>query len=137
MNSDRPLVGVAIIIAKNNKVLLHKRKNSHGDGAWAFPGGHLEFMETIEECAKRETKEEMNLNIKNLKTVTLTNDFFPEENKHYITIFVTAKIKSGKLKLMEPEKSSEIGWFSWDELPEPLFIPLVNLLDQGYSPFEG
>jgi 8-oxo-dGTP diphosphatase len=37
---DRPKVGVGVCIVKDNKVLLGKRKNSHGDGTWAFPGGH-------------------------------------------------------------------------------------------------
>jgi 8-oxo-dGTP diphosphatase len=44
----RPLIGVSVIIIKDNQVLLGKRKNSHGSGTWAFPGGHLEFNETIE-----------------------------------------------------------------------------------------
>jgi 8-oxo-dGTP diphosphatase len=47
-----PRVGVGVIIIKNNKVLLLKRKASHGIGTWAFVGGHLEFNETLEECAK-------------------------------------------------------------------------------------
>jgi len=50
----RPLIGVAVIVIKENRVLLGKRKNSHGSGTWAFPGGHLEFNESIEDCARRE-----------------------------------------------------------------------------------
>ncbi|RLC15632.1 MAG: DNA mismatch repair protein MutT, partial [Deltaproteobacteria bacterium] len=54
----RPLIGVAAIVIKDKKVLLGKRKNAHGAGTWAFPGGHLEYKESIEECAKREVFEE-------------------------------------------------------------------------------
>jgi 8-oxo-dGTP diphosphatase len=43
----RPLIGVAVIVIKEDEVLLGKRKNSHGSGTWAFPGGHLEFKESI------------------------------------------------------------------------------------------
>ena len=50
----RPLVGIAVIVIKEDRVLLDKRKNSHGSGTWAFPGGHLEFKESIEDCAIRE-----------------------------------------------------------------------------------
>ncbi len=45
----RPHVGVAIIVVKGNRVLLGKRKNTHGSGTWQFPGGHLEFNESIED----------------------------------------------------------------------------------------
>ena len=54
MGMNRPLIGVAAIVIKDKKVLLGKRKNAHGAGTWAFPGGHLEFNESIEACAKRE-----------------------------------------------------------------------------------
>jgi len=50
----RPLIGVASIVIKDKKVLLGKRKNAHGAGTWAFPGGHLEFNDSIENYAKRE-----------------------------------------------------------------------------------
>lgn len=36
-------IGVGILIFKKNKVLLARRKGSHGAGEYAGPGGHLEF----------------------------------------------------------------------------------------------
>jgi 8-oxo-dGTP diphosphatase len=54
----RPKVGVAVIVVKDTRILLGKRVNSHGSGTWQFPGGHLEFGEPIEDCAKRELFEE-------------------------------------------------------------------------------
>ena len=50
-------VGIGVMIFKDGKVLLGKRKGSHGEGDWAFPGGHLDYMEGFEECARRETRE--------------------------------------------------------------------------------
>ena len=64
---NRPLIGIAVIVVKDNRVLLGKRKNAHGAGSWAFPGGHLEFNEFIEACAVREVFEETGLKIKNLR----------------------------------------------------------------------
>lgn len=130
-----PRVGVGVIIVKKDKVLLLKRKNSHGDGSWAFIGGHLEFNETLEQCAKRETEEETGVTLKNLKPVEFTNDFFKKENKHYITLFVIAEIKSGTIKNMEPEKCEKLEWFTWNKFPKPLFIPVVNLRKKGFNPF--
>lgn len=130
----KPLVGVAVIIFKDHKVLLGKRKNSHGHGSWAFPGGHLEFNETIEGCARREVYEETGLYIKNIRHGAFTNDIFSDEHKHYITLFVVSEYDYGLLQLREPDKCEEWSWFSWSALPEPKFLPLNNLLKQGFEP---
>lgn len=133
---NHPKVGVGVLIIKDNKVLLGKRKNSHGDGAWCFPGGHLEFNESWEDCVIRETMEETNITIKNVKFAAATNDIFPLENKHYATIFMRADYDSGEVQIMEPEKCERWDWFEWDKLPQPLFVPQQNLLKQGYNPFK-
>jgi 8-oxo-dGTP diphosphatase len=52
-----------------------------------------------------------------------------------ITLFVTAEIKSGKIQNMEPEKCEKLEWFTWNNFPKPLFIPVKNLREQGYDPF--
>ncbi len=83
---NRPKVGLGVCIRKDGKVLLGKRKNTHGEGDWCFPGGHLEFNETWEDCAIRETKEETGIKIKNIRLATATNDIFKKEGKHYITM---------------------------------------------------
>ncbi len=129
---NRPLIGVAVIINKNNKVLLGKRKNSHGEKTWALPGGHLEFNETIKKCATREVFEETGLHIKNICNGTYTNDIFHREKKHYVTLFVTAEYDHGDLELKEPDKCEEWVWFQWDDLPEPKFLSFENLLKQGF-----
>ncbi|MBU0929712.1 MAG: NUDIX domain-containing protein, partial [Nanoarchaeota archaeon] len=57
-------VGVGVYIIKDNKILFGKRKGFHGSGTWCPPGGHLEFNESIEECAIREVMEETGIKIK-------------------------------------------------------------------------
>jgi len=100
----RPKVGVGVILIKDGKVLMGKRKNAHGKGTWSFPGGHLEFNESWSDCAKRETFEESNLKIKKVRLATVTNDIFELEGEHYITLFMRADYDSGELKIMEPDK---------------------------------
>jgi 8-oxo-dGTP diphosphatase len=133
-NNERPTVGIGVCIIKDKRVLLGKRTNSHGDGSWSFPGGHLEKYESWENCAKREVLEETDLKIRNTRFAGVTNDIFPKEEKHYITIFIIADYDSGQLKTMEPEKCSDWEWFSWGELPQPLFRPIKNLIEQGFDP---
>ncbi len=132
--NKRPLVGVAVIVKKNNRVLLGKRINAHGQGTWALPGGHLEWGETVLDCARRELTEETGISLKNLKSGPHTNDIFKTENKHYITLYVIADHARGKPRLMEPEKCAAWQWFDWDALPEPRFLPLSNLLKTGFCP---
>ena len=130
MEQNKPKVGVAIIIRKNNKVLLGKRIGSHGNGTWHFPGGHLEFFESLENCAKREIEEEVGIQINNIKFLTITNDFFIKENKHYITVFMMSDYQDGKVETIEPDKCEGWEWFEWNNFPTPLFLPITNLLKQ-------
>lgn len=87
-----PRVGVAAIIKdRDGRVVLGRRKGSHGAGHWQLPGGHLEFGEEILACAERETLEETGLKVHGSEIVAVTNDVFAESNKHYITLFVVCE----------------------------------------------
>lgn len=133
--NNQPTIGVGVIVLRDGKVLLGKRKNAHGEGSWSFPGGHLEFQETIEDCAVREVKEEIGVSIKNIRRGPFTNDLFYGEGKHYVTLFLIADFASGNVMTMEPEKCERWDWFEWDALPKPLFLPIQNLLKQKFNPF--
>lgn len=133
MNEQRPFVGISVLIINNGKLLLGKRKGSHGDATWATPGGHLEFKESFEKCAKREVEEETGLAIQNVRLATCSNDIFSENNKHYVTIFMLADYATGEPLVTEPDKCEQWQWFAWDDLPTPLFLPIKNLLNQGFT----
>ncbi|MDO8740650.1 MAG: NUDIX hydrolase [Candidatus Woesearchaeota archaeon] len=133
---NMPKIGVGVIVIKDNKVLLGRRKNAHGQGSWCFPGGHLEFNEQIEDCARREVQEETGINIKNIRIGTVTDDIFKKEGKHYVTVFVVSEYAFGEVRIMEPENLEKWGWFEWGKLPQPLFMPIQNLLKQNFDPFK-
>lgn len=95
----------------------------------------MDFGETPEECAIREAKEETGLDIKDVEFVAITNDVFEVENKHYITLWMKTPWLSGEPNLNSPYESDAIDWFSWDKLPQPLFIPFEHLINgQTYPP---
>lgn len=104
METQMPKVGVGVIIRKDGKVLFGKRKGAHGQGGRALPGGHLEFGESIIDCALREVEEETGIVVENAYVGPYTNDIFVSENKHYITLFVVCDYKSGEPEIREPEK---------------------------------
>lgn len=91
------------------------------------------MYESIEECALREVYEETWLKIKNIKLWPYTNDIFTQENKHYVTVFVIADYDSGSLELKEPEKCECRERYQADRLPSPLFLPIANLLKNGFA----
>jgi 8-oxo-dGTP diphosphatase len=128
MQKERPKVGVGVLVIKEGKILLGKRKSSHGEGTWSPAGGHLEYGETIEECAKRELLEETGLKALSVKLGSWTNDVI--DSKHYITIFALVEEFEGDPQLLEPNKCEGWQWFSKDSLPSPLFQPVTSFLSQ-------
>jgi 8-oxo-dGTP diphosphatase len=142
----RPGVGLAVILMKNHEVLVGKRKGSHGAGKLSFPGGHLESNETFYDCVVRELYEETGLDYQNYNMVSehpcaLTNDILNKDNKHYVTLFMGAKYRYGDIENKEPKKCEGWEWMDWDELvyetKGKVFLPIKNLIKQGYDPFNG
>lgn len=127
-------VGVAVILQDSRgRVLVGKRRGSHGAGMLALPGGHLELGETFATCAKREIIEETGLYVGKPKHIFTTNDPMPAEQKHYVTIFMLANVPhNAEPKNCEPHKCEGWVWCTWAELratPDAeLFVPLRNLL---------
>jgi len=92
------------------------------------------MMETWEECAIREVKEEMNIDIHRVRFGHVTNDIMANEGKHYVTIFMMAECVDPNAipENMEPHKC--LGWesYSWEDIAgrtEQLFGPLKQLVD--------
>jgi len=135
--TETPRVGLAIILMDSGRVLLGKRRGAHGVGTWAFPGGKLNPGENFYECLERELKEETGLNafLRDKAPSSVTNDIFPE-GIHYVTLFFRMGYMSGEARVLEPDKCEEWRWYAWKDLTGlNLFLPVHNLLKQGYNPF--
>lgn len=124
----RPLVGIGVMIMKNGKVLLGKRKSLLGGGDFAWPGGHLEYMESFENCVRREVREETGLEIKNIRFLRVYNmkEYAP---KHYTDLAFVADWVAGEPKVLEPERCESWDWYDLDKLPSPLFVAEPITLD--------
>ena len=128
------MIGVGVLVVRDGRVLLGERLGAHGAGTWAPPGGHLEFGESVESCARREVREETGLEITEVREAPYTSDVFEAERKHYVTLFVTAQAPSGEPEVREPQKCVHWSWHPWFELPRPLFAPLATLCARGFVP---
>ncbi|MCJ1348975.1 hypothetical protein MMC31_007208, partial [Peltigera leucophlebia] len=118
-------VGVGTFILKslrespeNPYFLIGKRRNAHGAGTYALPGGHLEFGETPEQCAAREVMEETGLKVSNVQLLTATNYYILAEGKHYITLFMFCLRDNNddEPQILELDKCEGWEWASWEDL---------------------
>lgn len=134
MTTDRPKVGLGLLVVKGDMILLGKRKAAHGTGQYGGPGGHMEGMETFEEAVIREKDEEAGeeLILKNLKFLCVTNlrKYAP---KHYVDIGMVAEWAGGEPKVMEPEKLESWNWYPIDKLPQPLFGCMENYIEAYHT----
>lgn len=124
----RPAIGVGVLVWHENKLLLGQRLRPGAQSCWQFPGGHLEYAESVLDCAHREVLEETGLEIHQLKTVGYTEDVFSAARRHYITLYVSARLLCGEPVVKEPEKCACWQWFFPAQLPAPLFTPISNLM---------
>jgi 8-oxo-dGTP diphosphatase len=128
-----PRVGIGVMIFKDGKILLGKRKGAHGEGEYAFPGGHLELNETFADCAKREVEEECGMEIANIRFQFLVNSFHYLP-RHFVHVGVIADWASGEPQLLEPERCETWGWYAPEDTPRPLFAYCEMAIDQLKHP---
>jgi 8-oxo-dGTP diphosphatase len=143
----RPFVGISVLTLcprlHPGCVLISQRLTSLGCGTLQLPGGHLEYGESFEECARRELKEETNLECSqsSLKLVLVTDSLFTVEDggpRHYVTLLMRTEIDDDSLlQWMEPDKNTEWKWVRWTDLKDKnLFAPLRKAVDDPlFDPF--
>lgn len=122
-HADRPLVGVGVVFVRGGKVFLAKRKGAHGEATWGSAGGHLEFGETLEDCARREALEELGVRVGDLRVLCLSN--IVAYDRHYVDVEFLGDIGDQDPVPQASDGSfREYGWFPLREPPQPLFEPM-------------
>ncbi len=89
-------------------------------GRWEFPGGSVEFNETLEHALVREIREEYGVEIEVRELLDVVSHILPAEKQHWVSPTFLCTVKSGTPSIREPHKCDEIGWFAVDEIPEDL-----------------
>ena len=122
MDDKQVRVGVGVFVRTPAGYVLLKRKGSYGEGEWSLPGGHLEFGETAEACARREVLEEIGVSLGAISVVPYwSEDFFPLHGKQYITLYLVGETSETPC-ILEPNKASEMMTVTrLDVLPDDLF----------------
>jgi ADP-ribose pyrophosphatase YjhB (NUDIX family) len=106
-----------VIVNEKNEVLLQQRSDS---GLWGLPGGLMELDDSIEQCAIREAKEELGIDVELTGFLgVFTNPMMRwrvSDKAKVICFSFTAKIIGGELKKGDHETNG-FGYFAYDQLP--------------------
>jgi ADP-ribose pyrophosphatase YjhB (NUDIX family) len=101
---------VLSLVTNPKKVLMIRRADPPHMGKWTLPGGHLEFGESLEDTAVRETKEETGVSIRVVGFVGFKNTLINERSgKYHVVLFCYRGVAEGGLL----EKSPEVADAAW------------------------
>lgn len=113
---------LAIIINKNNEVLLSYRINSEWfSHYYGLIGGKIEQNESATQAFSRELLEELGITVsaENAEFVHVMH-FMGESHDPCIALFYVIRSWRGEIDNKEPHKNEKLEWFSFKNLPEKL-----------------
>lgn len=109
---------IALILIKDNKVLLMKRRNTgYMDGYYGMVSGHLESGESLKQAIAREAFEEVGITL-NEVDINVVCMIRRVDNDNYFNYFLTTKNFEGVPTIKEPDKCEELIWCDINDLPE-------------------
>ncbi len=122
----------AAVIEKNGKVLIARRKHPFMGHNWEFPGGKLEDNESLEECLKREIREELGIDIAVGKLISSRKHVLNCQSAIVLYAY-RARCLSGNIVLNDHE---EIAWVAPEDLqkysfPDPDWQIVKDILKAG------
>jgi 8-oxo-dGTP pyrophosphatase MutT (NUDIX family) len=109
--------GSGCVIIHENQILLSKRAVEPYNGFWEIPGGRKELEESHEECAVREVREELGLDVKVVRRLGVIEVVQSNELRH-VKIFLCEPLPS-KIKINHEEVEC-YGYFNLEKLPTPM-----------------
>ncbi len=125
MIPGRDYIGVgvgAMVFNASGQVFLAQRgltaRNERG--AWEFPGGKVDWGETLAAAICREFLEEYDMTIAVEALLGVPDHILPDEGQHWVSPTFLARHVRGTPRILEPGKCAAIGWFALDALPAPL-----------------
>jgi 8-oxo-dGTP diphosphatase len=115
---DQPVVGIGVVIVKEDKMVLIKRGNEPARGKWTIPGGLVELGESITAAVIREANEETLLTVKDPRLIDVVDQVdFDEKGKvkyHYVIVDYLVQVVSGSIGAASD--AAELRWVSFDEV---------------------
>lgn len=119
----------AAVIERDGMILIARRKRAFMGNNWEFPGGKLEDNETLEECLKREIREELGIDIAVGKLISSRKHVLNCQSAIILYAY-RAEYVSGEIVLTDHD---EIAWVAPEDLqryafPDPDWLIVKDIL---------
>ncbi|MGU7816106.1 NUDIX hydrolase [Burkholderia sp. AW49-1] len=126
--SARPVVATVGVLLHANRVLLVRRAHPPDAGRWCFPGGKIEFGETIDRALVRELREETGIDARVGQVLDVANvlEFSTDGQllRHYIVLIMYCRWLMG-----EPVAGDDALDAAWFEIASLDQVELVTCID--------
>jgi 8-oxo-dGTP diphosphatase len=117
----RPAVTVdAILISKQNSILLIERGRDPFKGKWALPGGFIDMDEELETACQRELEEETGLKVGEMKQFRAFGGVNRDPRHRTISVLFYA-FTEDELVACAGDDAAKAQWFPINQLPELAF----------------
>lgn len=127
MKKGVDFTGITIVYlchdGKGKFVMAKRSANARDEhGTWDCGGGGLEFGDTVEETLRREIKEEYDTDVISFEFLGFRDVHRQKDGKpnHWVSLDFKVLVDASKVKINEPHKFDDIGWFDLDNLPSPM-----------------
>ncbi|HEX2480928.1 MAG TPA: NUDIX hydrolase [Methylomirabilota bacterium] len=108
-----PKIVAVTIPVRDGRVLLARRAIEPAHGLWTFPGGYVDWGESVAEAARREMREEVGLDLDPTGLVGIYS--YPGAPAVIVVYHVT--VPDGLDAAADAHEVSETGYFSREEIP--------------------
>lgn len=124
----KPAIAAAIIVDEG-RVLLVRRRVKEGQLSWQFPAGEVEPGESNEDAAVRETREEVGLTVRAVKSLG--------ERVHPATgrtmAYIACKVVDGDAYVADEEELAELAWCDRTLLKEHVPYPFYGPVQEYFA----
>ena len=116
-----PRFCIEVIVETKDGILLTKRDIPPCKGYWHFPGGTVYMKETMKQAVKRIAKEELNLDVKIIRSIgemEFIHNYKQKGQRHMISIAFLVKAKNIKDIKLDRQGNGFILCKSLEDIPK-------------------
>jgi len=130
-----PLPGIAVLVEYQQQILLGRRSKPPMSDSWQLPGGWLRLAESPEQVVDRLLAEFPGLEYDTPEFAGYSNNIF-DTDTHTVSLYFRVRCSAcGEDSLRPNTRGKDWCWADWNELPQPLFLPLHLFIQAGFKPF--